>query len=249
VEVDRVSRAYHASAQRQAAEMQRTGVQMLIGTSFGFGIGLTLVGVIWRLVLSYQRRLLQDADASEHRSLHDPLTGLPNRRMFHEHLSDSVGTASSRRGDQVGIMIIDLDGFKAVNDEFGHEAGDELLTGFANLLRGTVSRADTVGRLGGDEFAVVLTDIGRAENAVAVALRLLDALRRPLTVAGRPLVGRASIGIALSQPGDTGRLIMHRADQAMYRAKRASTGWSLEGGTPVADPAPAAQVDPAVSAP
>jgi diguanylate cyclase (GGDEF)-like protein len=178
----------------------------------------------------------------------DYLTGLSTRPALAAALNRALHR-SQRSGCATAVLVIDLDGFKAVNDEFGHEAGDELLTGFANLLRGTVSRADTVGRLGGDEFAVVLTDVGRAEHAVAVALRLLDALRRPLTVAGRPLIGRASIGIALSQPSDTGRLIMHRADQAMYRAKRASTGWSLEGGTPVADPAPAAQVDPAVSAP
>jgi diguanylate cyclase (GGDEF)-like protein len=160
----------------------------------------------------------------------DYLTGLSTRSALAGALARSLAR-SQRSGGSTAVLVIDLDGFKAVNDEFGHDAGDELLTGFAELLRAAVSRSDTVGRMGGDEFAVVLSDIARPDDAVAVALRLLDAMRRPLTVAGRPMQSRASIGIGLSRPGDTGRLIMHRADQAMYHAKRTCSGWSLEGGT------------------
>jgi diguanylate cyclase (GGDEF)-like protein len=157
----------------------------------------------------------------------DFLTGLSSRPAFGLALSRSL--ARQGRSDRLtAVLLIDLDGFKSVNDELGHEAGDDLLREFAQMLRATVARTDTVGRLGGDEFAVVLNGVRDADDAVAVALRLTDAMRRPLPVGGRPIVARASIGIALSEPGDTGRDILHRADQAMYRAKRDGTGWAME---------------------
>jgi diguanylate cyclase (GGDEF)-like protein len=158
----------------------------------------------------------------------DFLTGLSSRPAFGVALSRSL--ARQGRNDQLtAVLLIDLDGFKAVNDELGHEAGDDLLRGFAQVLRTTVAGRDTVGRLGGDEFAVVLTGVRDADDAVAVVLRLIDAMRRPLPVGGQRIAARASIGIALSRPGDTGRDILHRADQAMYTAKRDRTGWAMDG--------------------
>ena len=226
-----VSRAYHASAQRQAAEMQRAEVHMLIGTSFGFGMGLTLVAVIWRMVLSYQRRLMQDADASEHLSLHDPLTGLPNRRMFHERLATSMSARSGRRDDHIGIMIIDLDGFKAVNDTLGHHAGDQLLQEVGHRLRAGIRDGDLVARLGGDEFAVLLAGIVDLAAAAEMAHRLADKVRRDFVLDVGPAAVSASIGLSIAGvAGVAGDALLRQADAAMYRAKSAG------GGVAVYDP-------------
>ncbi|AEV84817.1 Signaling protein ykoW [Actinoplanes sp. SE50] len=223
-DVDAVSRAYHASAQRQADAMQRAEVRMLIGTSVGFGVGLTLVGVIWRLVLSYQRRLVQDADASEHRSLHDPLTGLPNRRMFHERLTDSVRVSANRRDDQVAVMIIDLDGFKAVNDTLGHQAGDQLLQEAGHRLRAGIRDGDLAARLGGDEFAVLLSGVTDLATAVEVAERLSDKIRHDFLLDVGAASVSASIGLALGTTDVADDELLRQADAAMYRAKAAGGG-------------------------
>ncbi|BCJ46033.1 hypothetical protein GCM10010168_49810 [Actinoplanes ianthinogenes] len=224
-DVDAVSRAYHASAQRQADEMQRAEVRMLIGTSVGFGVGLTLVGVIWRLVLSYQRRLVQDADASEHRSLHDPLTGLPNRRMFHERLTDAVRVPADRRDDQVAVMIIDLDGFKAVNDTLGHQAGDQLLQEAGHRLRAGIRDGDLAARLGGDEFAVLLPGVTDLATAVEVAERLSDKIRHDFLLDVGAASVSASIGLAVGTTGVADdEELLRQADAAMYRAKAAGGG-------------------------
>ncbi|KUL24124.1 putative bifunctional diguanylate cyclase/phosphodiesterase [Actinoplanes awajinensis] len=227
-DVDTVSRAYHASAQRQAAEMQGAEMRMLIGTSVGFGVGLTLVGVIWRLVLSYQRRLVLDADASEYRSLHDPLTGLPNRRMFHEHLARAV--SSGGPDDQVGIMIIDLDGFKAVNDTLGHQAGDQLLQAVGGRLLTGVRDGDLAARLGGDEFAVLLPGVADLAAAAEVADRLVDEIRHDFLLDVGPASVSASIGLTIGGVGADDDELLRQADAAMYRAKSAG------GGVAVHDP-------------
>ncbi|GAA2712883.1 hypothetical protein Apa02nite_090770 [Actinoplanes palleronii] len=227
-DVDTVSRAYHASAQRQAAEMQGAEVRMLIGTSVGFGVGLTLVGVIWRLVLSYQRRLVLDADASEYRSLHDPLTGLPNRRMFHERLARAV--SSGGPDDQVGIMIIDLDGFKAVNDTLGHQAGDQLLQAVGGRLLTGVRDGDLAARLGGDEFAVLLPGVADLAAAAEVADRLVDEIRHDFLLDVGPASVSASIGLTIGGAGADDDELLRQADAAMYRAKSAG------GGVAVHDP-------------
>ncbi|WIM98621.1 bifunctional diguanylate cyclase/phosphodiesterase [Actinoplanes oblitus] len=223
-DVDTVSRAYHASAQRQADAMRRAEVRMLIGTSVGFGVGLTLVGVIWRMVLSYQRRLVQDADASEHRSLHDPLTGLPNRRMFHERLTDSIRVSADRRDDQVAVMIIDLDGFKAVNDTLGHQAGDQLLQEAGHRLRAGIRDGDLAARLGGDEFAVLLSGVADLATAVEVAERLSDKIRHDFLLDVGAASVSASIGLAVGTIGVADDELLRQADAAMYRAKAAGGG-------------------------
>lgn len=188
------------------------------GGMAGGAVAMTAIVVVRQvLVLRENQRLL----------VTDYLTGLATRPALGNALARSLARPP-RYGKRTAVLVIDMDGFKAVNDDFGHDAGDDLLTGFARLLRDSVARADTVGRLGGDEFAIVLDAVEKPDDAVAVALRLLDAMRVPLNAAGHSIVARASIGIALSRPQDTGREIMHRADQAMYHAKRQATGWSLE---------------------
>jgi diguanylate cyclase (GGDEF)-like protein/PAS domain S-box-containing protein len=171
-----------------------------------------------------ERREFQDRLA--HEASHDALTGLANRVAFLARL-DAALARDRGPDDRVAVMFLDLNGFKQVNDTWGHKAGDDLLVGFAQVLQESVLGADTVARLGGDEFAVVLGNIGTAENAEAVARRIVAGLAKPLDTAAGPIVARSSIGIALA---DTGRTdpdeLLRRADLAMNHVKRAGTnGW------------------------
>nr|WP_240895826.1 GGDEF domain-containing protein [Kineococcus siccus] len=167
----------------------------------------------------------------------DHLTGLATRPAFAAALDQAL-TRAGRERRLVGVLLIDMDGFKAVNDALGHAAGDELLVGFARLLRGAVARTDTVGRLGGDEFVAVLRDLREADDAVRVAVRLLDAMRVPLPVADGEVAARASIGVAVARAGEGERELLRRADQAMYRAKRQATGWAVADDVPPTDDVP-----------
>ncbi|AGL17991.1 bifunctional diguanylate cyclase/phosphodiesterase [Actinoplanes sp. N902-109] len=154
----------------------------------------------------------------------DTLTGLANVAGMRQALD-----RAEQRPEPAALMLLDLDGFKQVNDRLGHEAGDRVLIEFARLLRQSVRRGDLAGRVGGDEFVVLLADVHRTEQVVAVAERILATLAAsPLTLAGEAVTIRCSIGMALSQPGDTAKELQHRADVAMYESKRAGThGWRL----------------------
>jgi len=174
-----------------------------------------------------ERKLLQDRLA--HDASHDALTGLANRGSLLAALTEVCSGTRPGGGRLGAVLFLDLDGFKRINDELGHEAGDQLLQAVGQVLRECVLGADTVGRLGGDEFAVVLHDIHDADNAVGVAARIIQQLARPVQVGAHAILARASIGIAMCIPGsiDTTEAL-HRADVAMYRAKRdAGTGWQL----------------------
>lgn len=150
----------------------------------------------------------------------DPLTGLVNRRRLYQAL-DLALARSVRSGSGVAILLIDLDGFKEVNDTMGHEAGDRLLVAFGSLLRRNVLGADTVARQGGDEFAVVLPNIDTPDQAAAVVRRIMADMRNPILLGDAPVCARASIGIALSDGNETDAdELLRRADAAMYQAKR-----------------------------
>ena len=169
-----------------------------------------------------ERRALEDK--LSHMAQFDSLTGLPNRALFMDRLETAMARAlRSRRA--LGVMFLDLDGFKAINDTLGHRAGDEVLVQVAQRLASGVRRTDTVARLGGDEFTVLLEDLSDPEEApLAVADKLLEALRAPMMASGRPVSVTASIGLALhppeARPFDASELLS-RADSAMYDAKRA----------------------------
>jgi len=161
----------------------------------------------------FQERLAHDAT-------HDGLTGLINRTAFLDRLERAIDNAR-RTGGLTAVLFVDLNGFKQVNDAWGHEAGDGLLVGVSRVLQDRVLGSDVVGRLGGDEFGVVLTVIDDPDPAVAVAARIINGLREPIAVAGRTVKAGASIGVAVWDPDcvDADELI-RRADLAMYRAKR-----------------------------
>jgi diguanylate cyclase (GGDEF)-like protein len=152
-----------------------------------------------------------------HRASHDGLTGLANRALLRERLGAARGNA--RAGLPVAMLLVDLDGFKQVNDAHGHIAGDHLLTVVAERLLAGVRSCDTVARLGGDEFAVLLDGMDAREDVHAVAHRLLGALQVPTDYHGATLTPRASIGVSLWDGRIPIDALMHDADVAMYEAK------------------------------
>jgi len=150
---------------------------------------------------------------------HDPLTGLPNRLMYNERLHQALANAQ-RTGDQVGVLFVDLDRFKNVNDTLGHTIGDKLLQQVAARIGACVRGTDTVARLGGDEFALILTNVQHHEDAQIVAQKILDALRPAFEVDAHEIYITASIGIACCPPsGEVAEMLLQRADVAMYSAK------------------------------
>jgi diguanylate cyclase (GGDEF)-like protein len=151
--------------------------------------------------------------------LREPLTGLPGRRVFEDRLAQSLARLD-RHPSTVAVMFLDLDRFKLINDSLGHAAGDRLLIAVAERLRRTLRRQDSVARLGGDEFAILCQDVDGEPAMVAIARRLAEAVRRPLTIDGRDVETTASLGIALATDADAlPAELMRDADVAMYRAK------------------------------
>lgn len=154
-----------------------------------------------------------------HLAQHDVLTGLPNRALFKELLDGAVARGR-RRGTQLAALFIDLDGFKQINDSFGHDTGDDVLREVSRRLRATIRAGDRAARMGGDEFYVLADDIESPEAAARMAQRVLDALAAPLLVGGQEHALSASVGIAVfPRDGDSSEELLKRADVAMYRAK------------------------------
>ncbi len=157
-----------------------------------------------------------------HIAFHDALTGLPNRRRFHEHLTQAVAVAQADPAEAFAVMFLDFDRFKLINDSLGHSAGDEFLVQVATRIRESLRPQDIVARLGGDEFAVLVRPLEHERSAVQVADRLMEALRRPFCVADTELMTSASIGITFSALGYTSpEDVLRDADIAMYKAKGA----------------------------
>ncbi len=165
-----------------------------------------------------------------HLAQHDSLTGLANRRLL-EELYDSVEALARRRGGAMALLFLDLDDFKQINDTLGHGAGDEVLVQVAARLQGAVRESDLVARVGGDEFVVVLPELGRPEDATAVADKMLRAVTAPLRLLGQEYQLGISIGIA-RYPQDARDLhgLLRCADRAMYRVKSGGkNGFALFG--------------------
>lgn len=170
--------------------------------------------------------ILSDLGDSEHSrrqieylALHDPLTDLPNRAMADRAINEAIATAR-RQGAKAGMLYLDLDRFKTINDSFGHPMGDELLRIVAKRLRDGVRSSDTVCRLGGDEFMVILGAISDRETAGRIAEKLLKEIARPISALGHALNVTPSIGVALfPEDGETAETLIHNSDSALYLAK------------------------------
>lgn len=159
-----------------------------------------------------------------HLAQHDPLTGLPNRLLLNDRLTEAIALAQRHR-KPLGVLFVDVDGFKARNDAHGHAMGDRLLRATAGRLKGMLRQSDTVGRTGGDEFVVVLSELERPEDARLVARKLLRASAEPNRLDSTEISQTVSIGISLyPSHGVTADVLIANADAAMYVAKRAGPG-------------------------
>lgn len=161
---------------------------------------------------------------------HDPLTGLPTRIMYEERLGQALDQ-SRRTGRPVGVVVVDIDRFKEVNDGHGHAAGDGLLAAAADRILGCLRRSDTAARIGGDEIAIVLPDLETPAGASRVAAKLVEAFRRPFTIDGHELAATISAGVSVfPRDAEDAAELLERADEALYRAKQAGRNHAVAHG-------------------
>ncbi|CAN5313479.1 hypothetical protein BH11PSE10_BH11PSE10_20480 [soil metagenome] len=185
----------------------------------------------------------------QHMARHDPLTGLPNRALFHDRL-DSALARARRDKVQLAVLYLDLDRFKQVNDELGHAVGDALLQEVAQRLKACVRESDTVGRIGGDEFLVLLHSVHGCEHSLRVAEKIRAAIAQPCLLNGHAVSMVPSIGVACyPEQGEDGPLLIQRADEAMYAAKKAGGNRVMPNDGSVSDRSSPAAHRPAGSAP
>ncbi len=188
----------------------------------GQGCCFRVAGIVTDITGQRQSReeLLVLNDKLHHQANHDMLTGLPNRRLCIDRLKQALAHAR-RFGGKVGMLFIDLDGFKGINDRFGHQAGDQVLKLMAGRIRETLREVDSAARLGGDEFGVVLTGLTHVEDAEQVARKIVERIEKAFTLGGRPWTLSASIGVAVFPVhGQTPDQLISRADKAMYQIKK-----------------------------
>jgi diguanylate cyclase (GGDEF)-like protein/PAS domain S-box-containing protein len=174
------------------------------------------------LVRDVTERKRMEAALVRH-AFEDDLTALPNRALFRDRLSHAL-ERRHRTHTRVAVLLLDLDGFKRVNDSLGHATGDELLRVVGRRLSTSVRSGETVARLGGDEFVVILEDLAPSEDPFVLAERLLALLALPIPVAGRELSVGVSIGLAVADTADDEETVLRNADMAMYAAKAAGKG-------------------------
>ena len=213
----------------------RPGAQMLrtIGPSTGLAVlaisllCLYMVRRLWNSSVNLSQSMLRlgasEAQA-QHLAFHDVLTGLPNRALVEDRLTQALALAT-RHDQRVALLLIDLDRFKTINDTHGHHAGDELIIAVAQRLSNIVRASDTVGRIGGDEFIVVMPDVDNIGQVQSLAQRIIDELSEPFTLFGSDVWSGASIGLALAPKDGVDRLeLMRKADIALYEAKSGGRG-------------------------
>ncbi len=193
----------------------------LDGLAVAFAVASVLAG-LWRLGYIF-RDNARLADARR-QALHDPLTGLPNRRLLFERLEDALASGSDV-GPRTAVLVIDIDRFKDINDAFGHHAGDQVIEVVAGRLSRSLLPGCSAARMGGDEFVVIGPGMADEAEARRFALRIAGAIREPCDVAGVLIHIEQSVGIALyPDHGDDARLLLSHADAAMYTAKRSGGG-------------------------
>jgi diguanylate cyclase (GGDEF)-like protein len=188
----------------------------------GVALSLMLTMLAWLMVNGRNRALRLAETMTEelrHMAQHDPLTDLPNRALFNDRLRHELARATRQHG-RFAMLFLDLDHFKPVNDNYGHDVGDKVLRQIARRLQDCVRAADTVGRIGGDEFVVLMAELSDSDQILALAEKLREALRRSFVVEGHELSISCSIGVAVyPEDGTDAAALTKCADDAMYRAK------------------------------
>ncbi|MBS1212866.1 MAG: hypothetical protein H6R26_1483 [Proteobacteria bacterium] len=205
---------------REKARVQGQNVSLALLGVAGLWMGLALLG-LYRETIRLIGAGIHAEQTIRQLSLHDPLTGLANRRFVHENEKHLIAGAK-RSGKQLAVLAIDLDDFKAVNDRFGHAAGDEVIVTSAERMKQLLRESDVIARFGGDEFVIVLGQVDDAEAAREVARRVVESLSQPISLAGggSAQIG-ASVGIAMCcTDGETLDDLLKKADAALYAAKR-----------------------------
>ena len=176
--------------------------------------------VVGAVIVFHDARFSRETTARmEHLAQHDALTGLHNRNAFYERFDQSLALARRHR-KQMGLLFIDLDNFKTVNDLLGHDLGDRILVALADRLKTLVRSTDTICRFGGDEFVVLLGEIAQPDHAYAVADKIREAVAKPMVISGHDVALQLSIGVSVyPDHGETVDELLKRADTAMYRVK------------------------------
>ncbi len=214
----------------KARNHDQTVSSALLGMA-GLWTGLALLG-LYRKTVRLIRAGINAEQTIRELSLHDPLTGLANRRFLHENAQRLIAAAKRSR-TPMAVLLVDLDDFKAVNDRHGHAAGDEVLVASAQRMKRLVREADVIARFGGDEFVIVLEQVENAAAAREVASRVVESLSQPVPLAGggTTRIG-ASVGIAICcSSGETLDDLLRKADGALYAAKRGGKSTYREAGS------------------
>jgi diguanylate cyclase (GGDEF)-like protein len=209
---------FQSSARDANTRIRHTEISAQIVTLPGYG------ELLIALLRDVTDRVLAD-ERMRALAFHDPLTGLANRVLLEQRLHAAIAE-SRRRGDIVGVVYLDLDDFKPVNDKLGHAVGDRVLRLVADRLVTDIRECDTVARLGGDEFLAVFGRLTSRDALAGLAERLSTHVAAPLHVGRHVVQVNASVGLAIYEPGEATDELVTRADHAMYRAKQAGVpGW------------------------
>jgi len=188
-----------------------------------FLLGVAMVDAALRRHDRTEIDLLAQRAALEHAAMHDPLTGLPNRLLFNDRLQHGISNAR-RANRNMALFVLDVDGFKALNDSLGHAAGDTILKETATRLQAAVRVSDTVARVGGDEFAIVAVDADR-NDAELIQTKIQQRMEDPVAIDDGQVAVRLSVGLAIfPDDGPDPAPLLRRADTAMYRDKRSRKG-------------------------
>lgn len=212
-ELSKEIRALGAELDERAAAAGRAGS---FGVAGVFALAMLLIFLLWKLV-SRQRARFEAV--LRHQALHDGLTSLANNALFREELDRALALAS-RRGTDLGMIYCDLDGFKPVNDTFGHHVGDAVLIEVSERLRKCVRSGDVVARLGGDEFGILVQDVQGASDVQTVTRRVIDLIASPILVAEHVVSVGVSLGVAFGSEAESGEALIQLADGRMYESKK-----------------------------